>query len=392
MRKEELLSAVWGEVRDIALFGFGRQGRGYIAELAGLYRVAAIIDNGKAGGEYNGIPVLSWQEFRRRDFAGKIVITASGRAHREITEILMGSGLLALRDFMDVDMFLAFSNWYKDKRLVLGRVAIPVTERCTFRCEQCMVSVPYIKAPVHYSCDSLCADADMLFSRADYVGVVQVFGGEPYLNKDLPRYIAYLEREYKDRIGIIQIISNASVLPSEELLKVFLENGNIDVRFSDYTAHVPYQKRFDEVQALLRARGIACTVERFGWLDMGHPLAEIRMGASPEEIAAHMADCSGRCQTFSGGKYYFCSRAWGAEKAYGVKLAEGGDWLDCAAASKEDLMLFHVGLMRQGFSPFCGCCRGFDCGIPLEPGVQIAASRKASGGDASGMPAISRPL
>lgn len=66
-----------------------------------------------------------------------------------------------------------------------------------------------------------------------------MFGGEPFLHLQLADTIKYLGTCYADKIGQIVIITNGTVLPKQELLKI-LQKYKVSLSISDYTAINPY--------------------------------------------------------------------------------------------------------------------------------------------------------
>ena len=69
----------WRDITSIIVYGFGRQGRGYITELAKSFQVVMIIDNGIENvKDYEGIPIVTLKQYVQSGLMEKIIITAAG--------------------------------------------------------------------------------------------------------------------------------------------------------------------------------------------------------------------------------------------------------------------------------------------------------------------------
>ena len=56
-----------------------------------------------------------------------------------------------------------------------------------------------------------------LFAVADRVFSIGILGGEPIINKNLAKMINFLDENNGNRIGEISLITNATIMPNEEL-------------------------------------------------------------------------------------------------------------------------------------------------------------------------------
>ena len=367
----------WKSIKSVVVYGFGRQGMGYIAELAKNFRVVMIIDNGiKDVKEYQGIPIVSLKKYLQSGLNEKIIITAAGGAHQAIRQSLLDEGKKENRDFVDADIFLVGWFWQFKNEVHLGRVSTAITEKCTLRCKNCITYMPYYERPVNYSYDAICHNIDMLCSLVDSIACLNIVGGEPFLSHDIARFMDYIMSKYEGIIGKIVVITNGTVVPDEETFRA-LRQYCVEVRISDYTDVVPYQRKLGELINKLENNKVDYQSIKFDeWLDMGKPNENISMGETPEEIREHMLRCNGRCQFLCEGKYFYCSRQWAAEGAFRYQLAEG-DYLKLdelvkdLRVGKEKLLNFHIGNLEKGYCQYCQICKGFDSDTVVKAGVQI---------------------
>lgn len=371
----------WKDIENIIVYGFGRQGKGYITELSRTFHVVMIIDNGvKDVNNYQDIPIVSFEQYLKYNLTEKIIVTAAGMAHQSIKQSLLEYGKKENVDFADADAFLAGWFWQFKKKVYLGRVSTAITEKCTLHCKNCITYMPYYKQPVNYEYEALCHNMDAICVLADSISCLHIVGGEPFLSPHLGKYLEYIFSKYENIIGKAVIITNGTIVPDEETLYLIKKN-NAEIRISDYTNIVPYQKKLNELIHKIESFKIDYQKLRFDeWINMGKPDENINMGETADRIRAHMLRCNGRCQFLCEGKYFYCSRQWAAEGAFHYQL-EDGDYLDLDELTnnielgKEKLINFHVGNLEKGYCQYCRICRGFDSDLIVKAGEQIGKER-----------------
>ena len=175
------LDKSWEKLDRICIFGFGKTALGNIDRFIDEFKVSVIIYNtvGKENGEmYRGVPIQTQEHAVLRD---KIVILAAGKALQAIKVELNSIGKREYGDYCDMNTFISEYYLRFHGRLCLGKVSTSVTTRCTFRCKNCNMLMPYYKDPNDFSLEVLQQDADLLFSLVDDVTSFVVIGGEPFL-------------------------------------------------------------------------------------------------------------------------------------------------------------------------------------------------------------------
>lgn len=384
-----MLDNSWKGLRRIVLYGFGRTAKGSIDYFIDQFDVTAIIDNDpkyKIGAyAYRGIPIMNQGDCSCSD---KIVILAAGKALLSIKKVLKENGKIEHYDFADMDTFFEEWFWRFEGKVHLGKIITSVTTRCNLKCRYCSLFMSYYKEPQDYPYDMLCRDVDLLFSLVDYISVFVVMGGEPFLYPDLKQYLVYIAEHYgritgrggvqagNGSIGKIQLITNGSVLPSADLLEV-IRAHDIEVRVSDYSASVSYQKRLLEFLALLKENHIRHIVfEQTEWIDFGFPHDKVNMGETRETLRNHMMKCHGMCQMLHNGRYYYCSSAWSAEECGLYELENETDYLELSdlvmekEAGKVKLLDYYKGnLPGSGHVSFCKVCRGYASPVTVKGGI-----------------------
>ena len=102
-----------------------------------------------------------------------------------------------------------------------------VTEKCTLKCRDCAPCYPNLKNARHRSFEEVKEDIDLLFSKADYIWDLIFTGGEPFLNKEFGRMLEYVMEHYASQYHHIQIISNATIIPSDDICETLKSTGGI---------------------------------------------------------------------------------------------------------------------------------------------------------------------
>ncbi len=355
----------WKDIRDIIAFGWGNVGKKSIDKLMADFNVIQIIDNEEEKqGEYRGIKITSLKNALEIVRQNKIIVMTNGKVYLRIKEELQGIGMKEYRDFCSIERFISEWYWkYKNQNCIL-EIHTAVTMRCTLKCRNCNMFVPYYKEKIDYAFEEIKQDYDLLFQFVDYVFCIELLGGEPLLNRDLGRIILYLSENYGNRIGAIGIVTNGSVVPDDNLLAI-LSKCHVTSYISDYTGTVPYKKKLGEVISVYKEKGLRYEIRQaLQWKDFGIPC---RKGEhQSESVRKHMLTCAPLFHGLNDKKYFFCHVAWSAEKAGFYKLTEN-DFIDlCRLAvgcdnDKRKLIYHSMGEnLQQGYVSLCQVCGG--CG------------------------------
>jgi len=118
--------------------------------------------------------------------------------------------------------------------------------------------------------------AERFFKIVDNVEYLFVTGGEPLLYKDLPDLLERL-LAYSDRFQKLQIITNGTIVPNEDLLKVLKKYGNKLHRVLVDNYGEKLSKKITEITSVLDENSIPYSIRDYcsenaycgGWVDMG---------------------------------------------------------------------------------------------------------------------------
>jgi len=157
-------------------------------------------------------------------------------------------------------------RYYIEGVFSLPSVQFAITTRCTLRCRDCSVMIPHFGRDSHEHFDltflQFQRDFDSLLNSVDHIGTVFFLGGEPLLNKDLPQMLDYVAG--KNKVGLVSIVTNCTIVPSEKLLDVMANFRNkVFFGLSNYSTNsslLPVLKR-GEIIETLRHHGIKHTLD-----------------------------------------------------------------------------------------------------------------------------------
>ena len=212
----------WKELNEIIMFGYGRQGKKMYKTLSRDFKIVAIVDNSttKHGEQVDGITVLSFEQAQSLLSKYKVIVTTSQYYYKTIKKQLEEFGLKENTDFVMYQQFV--TEWYykfKGQINVL-KTDISLTTHCTLNCEHCMQFLPYWKNKKENSLEEIKVNLDTYFQCIDYLLDLDIVGGEPFLYSRLEEFIIYIGENYRSRIGYAGFITNGTIIPKGEVLKL----------------------------------------------------------------------------------------------------------------------------------------------------------------------------
>jgi len=186
--------------------------------------------------------------------------------------------------------------------LHVPRLNVVVTSRCTLNCRHCSSLMPHYETPSDFDLSNIVASLDALFACADLVYHVELLGGEPFLNKDLPIIAKHLLDS--QQVLHMDVITNGTVLPPDRMLSA-LEHDAVSVVIDDYGT---LSKRKGALSDALKRHGIDFRVNKhWAWADLGG--FEDRH-LSEEALTERFRECNfNTCTELLDGKLYRCPRS-----------------------------------------------------------------------------------
>jgi len=246
---------------------------------------------------------------------------------------------------------------------------VVITECCSLKCRNCSNLMQYYHKPENLDPEEVISSLRRLF-KAVRVSQLKILGGEPFVSqKVLMRVLEYLREEALDRFDEVEIITNGTIMPSEECISAMKETPKLKVLFSNYGE---LSSRLEEFMTRCKNEGINCDVaETDYWWDFGG----VETRDEKERRTQHRYDaCYSRkhCNTLFRGKLYACPR-----QAHAVRLGltpeVNGEFVDVLSSENEDPAKLHEAIYRlidrKERITMCRAC-GCDSNIKIERAVQ----------------------
>lgn len=246
----------------------------------------------------------------------------------------------------------------------LRRTTITVTLRCTLRCKLCSADVINYDNPPHYSYDFIANEIEKYFEVVDYVEWLQFSGGEPFLNKDLPKMIEKA-MQFSERFDKLMIFSNGTILPNEEMLEVMNKyKSKISFFLSNY-GEISYNA--DKMISLWEKYGFSYNIKKYygedqhcgGWVDFG---GWKKRNFSDEKLRQIYKKCGMHCMQFTvvqEGELHLCRMSYRGMELGAVarNTDEYLDLFDSSMASIEKKNKL-IKMLSRDFIGACDHCNG----------------------------------
>ena len=364
-RLDMLKDEDWKGLREIIIFGCGRQGKKMYYTLSRDFKIMALVDNSpeKQGRIVDGLKILSAEEAGILLHKYKVIVTTSQYYYQDIRKQLAAEGLVENKDFIMYQQFV--TEWYYKYRNKINvlKTDISLTTLCTLNCENCMQFLPYWKAGrrKENSLDEIKENVDVYFKCVDYLLDLDVVGGEPFLYSKLKDFIIYMGENYRQRMGYIGFITNGMIVPKDEIFEL-LAAYSMDVSISDYSGDIDYKHKIEELCGKLEKYNIAYMRNKnIDWFDFGFPKEKYHYEG--EAAVRHMQCCNSIEHILDDKKLFYCGMEWSAQKG-GLFPIEEKAYVDLEAISRgekarKDILEMIMANIEGGCLDFCKVCGGF---------------------------------
>lgn len=233
-------------------------------------------------------------------------------------------------------------QFFEKKIFNMPQIEFSITTKCTLKCKDCCALIPQLDK-VH------CTDMrfeefklylDKICDAVDMIRHLIVLGGEPLTNPDLPQMLEYAAQ--KDNIFFIQLITNGTMLPKENLLEVLEKyNKRIYVYMSNYAENLELKSilKQEEIRELLKKYNIKLQKpEKWAWLEE-RGLAKTKFNDVITE--KKFLNCyRTKCNHVMNGRIDICSKAYAGRNMH---LFEEDDSIDIVNSEnlRQDLIDFY---------------------------------------------------
>ncbi len=215
-----------------------------------------------------------------------------------------------LKNFLINFLTLKFKiEFWLTKKPAIPNLDFMITTVCTLKCEKCCSLMPDYNEKSHYI-ETFCKykeNFDNLMHSINYVGRLQFIGGEPLLNKDLPKMLEYAAKSKK--VKAIVIITNGTIIPNQELINICRKYKNkVRISISDYRSNTELKNlKTQDVHNAFKQSGAHTYLTNDLWYERGEIKKENR---NVEELIKAMSSCwQYNCPIYLDGEMHLCSRS-----------------------------------------------------------------------------------
>ncbi len=354
------LAKIWLDDDNVFfVWGAARSGSGFVKQYKDEICIQKIFDKDtkKQGGCIENIDVVMFEpKYMKRNT--KIIICTN--FYTEVKIELSGCGYRENIDFIEYAAFKQIWYYYTKNVILLPRVDLSITNKCTLRCEKCNMLMPYFRNPEHKDLKTIKQDLDVLFQWVDVVEDFMILGGEPLLYPNLVELLQYIKEHYQSKIKLLHMFTNGTCTIGEDLLKIS-EELSIVYDLSDYTVGLPQLRdRIDKFEAELKKGKIKVErkVQEY-WQDFGYPEVNHKNYTEDERIL-HFHNCRAPFRGLYDRKLYYCHLEASAVQAGFMEESESCfvelDKLN--RGNKVEIIELDRGYSKKGYPGFCLKCDG----------------------------------
>lgn len=186
-------------------------------------------------------------------------------------------------------------------------VTFIISTKCTLKCIHCgqrMNEYPDDKR-MNFEFDNIKRDIDVFMDAVDFVGMISIIGGEPFLHPQLGEIIQHCLT--KENFGIVNITTNGVCKIDEEMLKQ-IKNDRVKISFSIYDKFLSEQQKrlIEQNIEKVKKSGISYALSNPLWVVPG----EIQdYQYSSAQMMEYKQNCESirMCSAIKNGKFLPCT-------------------------------------------------------------------------------------
>lgn len=248
------------------------------------------------------------------------------------------------------------------------RIGYILGQYCTLRCRYCFEGVPRISKPVFSALERVLSDVQKFANGCYFLKYVELIGGEPFMHPEFKQILRGLLE--LDNIGYVQIFTNATIVPDEELIEI-LKSPRIIVQVSDYYEFVDDNKKknIDITKEIIIKEGIQHKfIANSSWMDMN---CFEELDKNQEEVKECLQGCTlANCHRLFQGVLYKCPHQYAGVQQEKLKLLKG-EYVDIHSFEDEQLAKELEDLKEIECLDACGHCSIIEEPLIVPPGEQM---------------------
>ena len=271
------------------------------------------------------------------------------------------------------------------ENFTMERVTCNITCACNLKCRLCGAYIPYLRnggqdMKKEYPLEHWIKILDRYFQIVTHVNVLAISGGEPLLYPALPDFIYHL-KQYQNAIGRIQIVTNGTIVPSQDVLNAAQKLGSQLYFNGDNYGEV--SSAVKQLDTLLALHEIPYIIRNYtkenphcgGWVDFGGLTEQIH--STREETEEVFSKCANAqrihfCFLIAGGEMWPCDPA--RRRRYLAPSVDDTEYLDLSdtSLSIEEQREKITAIYAKKSLSACWYCNGLcDDSVRVVPGEQL---------------------
>jgi organic radical activating enzyme len=235
-------------------------------------------------------------------------------------------------------------NFYLKNEINIPKIEFAITTKCTLKCKYYSNLMPYFISKDHIDLDfnNFKKDFDTLINNANSLRVLKILGGEPLINKELSLMIGYVAKN--EKVEIIEIVSNGTLLPNQELIDTIKRYNKVYFYLSNYSKNEKLKSvlKYDEIMSLLKNNNIKYQfASDLMWSEEEPPKKHNYKPAQVKSMFKHC--CNASCSSILNGKIHICASSSSGYELGIIKISED-DFLNLREENenfKEKLINFY---------------------------------------------------
>lgn len=377
-------ASIFKPEQKVYIYGAGEIGKQVYGHLQFADCVKGFIDNNPDLAQYCGKPVQSFVSFMTDGPSDIIVVVAASQQNRYyMMNQLRMVGYQDGRNLFDSDSFLRFYigiyAMYSWNKLYFTSISLTVTHRCNLKCKGCLTFVPLCDSPRDYDIEDFKNSLDLFFASVDYVGFLEIAGGETLLYPHINSLLKYIGEKYRDKVDKAYVTTNGTIVPTDELCEI-IRTYSFVLNVDDYSTQInPALNKLDEIVHKLDMLQVRYHINRVdNWFDLAIDRTD-NSELSESELVNYYVACQQEWPELYEGYVYQC-----AYSTYAARTGlmppnenEAYDLRSCTEADKKILLEYSKGYSDKGYVELCKRCAGF-WGINrnlIQPAQQIDVTR-----------------
>ena len=202
------------------------------------------------------------------------------------------------------------NNFYEKGELNIPQCEFVITTRCSLKCKYCSNLMPLFNEKTHsdLSFEDFKKDFDILINNVNRIRKFCLIGGEPLINKEIYKMLDYAASN--EKIDLIEIISNGTIIPSKELIETIKKyNNKVYFYFSNYSVNKDIKiLKYDEIFKILKDENIKYQSAKDLYWVKEEPLKE-RNYSEDQLKNVFKYCCNNSCISILNGEYHVCPKS-----------------------------------------------------------------------------------